>query len=187
MLRERVLHGGARLALVRGDLTRMDVDAVVNAANEDLRHGGGLAGALARAAGPTLQQESDAWVRHHGRVPTGHAVLTGAGDLPALWVIHAVGPVWRGGGHDEERLLRGAVHAALALAREHRLDSVALPAISAGIYGYPKPDCARTILAALADWLDPAAGAGPSDVRLVLRDDDVLEAFLHAWDARWPA
>lgn len=183
-LRERALPlpARARLRLMRGDLATMDVDAVVNAANENLQHGGGLAAALVRAGGREVQDESDAWVRMHGPVPTGKAALTGAGELPALWIIHAVGPVWHGGAEGEERLLRSAVREALLLAREHRLDSVALPALSAGIFGYPKDECPRVILDEIARFYREEPEGGPVDVRVVLRDEDAIQAFLAAWD-----
>lgn len=183
VLRQRRLAGDVHLSLVRGDLTQTDADAVVNAANERLQHGGGLAAALAQAGGPDVQMESDAWVRAHGPVPTGTAVLTGAGDLPALWIIHAVGPVWRGGDQGEDELLRSAVREALLLARGHRLDSVAFPAISAGIYGFPADRCARDMLDEVARFALAHPGEWPRDVRIVLRDDDVVQAFLAAWDA----
>lgn len=183
VLRRRALAGDFHLSLVRGDLTTTDVDAVVNAANDRLDHAGGLAAALARAGGPDVQAESDAWVRAHGPVPTGTAVLTGAGELPALWIIHAVGPVWRGGTEGEDEMLRSAVHEALLVARGHRLDSVALPAISAGVFGFPKDRCARNMLDEIARFAEVHQVGGPGDVRVVLRDEDVVEAFLAAWDA----
>lgn len=186
VLRERPLTGRFRLSLARGDLTRTDVDAVVNAANGQLQHGGGLAAALAQAGGEDVQAESDAWVRAHGPVPTGTAALTGAGELPALWIIHAVGPVWKGGGEGEDELLRSAVHEALLLARGHRLDSVAFPALSAGTYGFPKDRCARNMLDEIARFAEVHQIGGPEDIRLVLHDEETLRAFVEAWDERWP-
>ena len=182
-LRRRALAGDFRLSLHRGDLTQTDVDAVVNAANERLQHGGGLAAALAQAGGPDVQKESDAWVRAHGPVPTGTAALTGAGDLPALWIIHAVGPVWRGGDHGEDELLRSAVRESLLLARAHRLGSVAFPAVSAGIYGFPAERCARNMLDEFSRFAQAHEVGGPEDVRVVLRDEATLQAFLAVWDA----
>ena len=184
MLRERALAGGVRLSLARGDLALLDVDAVVNAANEGLQHAGGLAAALSEAGGPDVQAESDAWVRAHGPVPTGTAALTGAGELPALWLIHAVGPVWHGGDEGEDELLRSAVREALLLARQHRLDSVALPAISAGVFGFPKDRCARNLLDEVTRFAERHRPPGPTDVRIVLRDEDTLRAFLAAWDEK---
>ena len=132
------------IRIVQGDLTAEAVDAIVNAANERLAHGGGVAGAISRAGGPIVQRESDAWVREHGPVPTGSAAITGAGALPCRYVIHAVGPVWGSG--DEERKLASAVQSALDLADENDLRSVSMPGISSGIFGFPKPLCAEVML-----------------------------------------
>src|SRR5262245_62781661 len=116
----------ATISLIQGDITALAVDAVVNAANEGLQLGAGVAGAIRRRGGPTIQEECD----RIGHCETGGAVVTGGGDLPARWVIHAVGPVWNGGGAGEERLLASAVAAALRRAEEIGAKSVALPAIS---------------------------------------------------------
>ena len=123
----------ARIELVRGDITSLEVDAIVNAANEGLQLGAGVAGAIRRRGGPSIQAECDR-IRH---CPTGGAVVTGGGDLPARWVIHAVGPVWSGGDAGEEGLLWSAVSSALSRAEEVGAKSVALPAIATGIYGFP--------------------------------------------------
>jgi O-acetyl-ADP-ribose deacetylase (regulator of RNase III) len=121
------------IELVRGDITSLHVDAIVNAANEHLRLGSGVAGAIRRKGGPAIQKECD----RIGHCETGGAVVTGGGALPARWVIHAVGPVWQGGGAGEERLLGSAVSAALERAQEIGAKSVALPALSTGVYGFP--------------------------------------------------
>ena len=123
-----------RLSVVQADITRLDVDAVVNAANETLLGGGGVDGAIHRAAGPELVAEC----RTLGGCPTGGARITRGYRLQARHVIHTVGPVWSGGGAGEEGLLASAYRACLALAREHRLRSIAFPAIATGIYGFPK-------------------------------------------------
>lgn len=183
VLRERRLAGAFRLTLARGDLTRAEGDVVVNAANEKLEHGGGLAAALARAGGPGVQEESDAWVRAHGPVATGKAAITTAGDLPAKAIVHAVGPVWRGGGEGEDDLLASAVREALLMARGHKYDSVALPAISTGIFGYPKERAARVILAEIARFAADHEVGGPTDIRIVVHDDETARAFDAAWDA----
>ncbi len=133
--------GPVTVQSVVGDITREEVDAIVNAANEYLQHGGGVAGAIVRAGGQVIQEESD----HIGHTPTGSAVVTTAGALRTRFVIHAVGPVWRGGGHDEDNLLRSAVRSVLMRATELGLSSIAIPAISSGIFGFPKPRCARII------------------------------------------
>ena len=123
----------ASIELVRGDIAALEVAAVVNAANEELQLGAGVAGAIRRAGGPSIQRECD----RIGRCPVGGAVVTGGGDLPARFVIHAVGPVWRGGRDGEEGLLSSAVASALERAEEIGAESVALPAISTGVYGFP--------------------------------------------------
>ncbi len=181
MNRERAVHqfpGGQRLVLVEGDITEERVDAIVNAANSYLRHGGGVAGAIVRKGGWEIQRESD----RIGYVPVGHAAITGAGRLPARAVIHAVGPRWGEG--DEERKLASAVRASLSLARERGFRSVALPAISAGTFGMPADRCARVILQTVETFLlhhDPP----PEEVRIVLLSPRVLEAFLKAFRARF--
>jgi O-acetyl-ADP-ribose deacetylase (regulator of RNase III) len=139
------------LKIVQGDLTEEETEAIVNAANEHLQHGGGVAGATRRRGGPTIQQESDAWVGQHGLVKTGTAAITGGGQLAARYVIHAVGPVW-GSGQDEVKL-SGAVQSALTLADQHHLTSLAIPGISSGIFGGPKDICARVIVQATLDYL----------------------------------
>lgn len=138
-----------RIELVLGDITREHVDAIVNAANAELRGGGGVDGAIHRAGGPEIMAEC----RKIGYCAPGEAVITGAGKLPARFVIHAVGPVWKGGGADEELLLASCHERALELAREHGCRTVAFPAISTGAYGYPPQLAAPVALAATSDAL----------------------------------
>jgi O-acetyl-ADP-ribose deacetylase (regulator of RNase III) len=145
------------LELMQGDITAMETDAIVNAANERLAHGGGVAGAISRRGGPEIQRESDAWVRERGRVPTGSAAITGGGQLPAEYVIHAVGPVYDGTPRSAE-LLASAVHSSLELADAHDLKSIALPAISTGIFGYPLDEAARVMLAVAIAYLEGQTG-----------------------------
>ena len=165
----------ATLHVVRGDITAMEVDAVVNAANERLAHGGGVAAALARAGGDEVQRESDAWVREHGPVEPGQAAVTTAGRMPARIVVHVVGPRYEEG-QDNAGLLTQAVHAALDAAADADAASVALPAISAGIFGYPPGEATQVIADACAQWL----GEGPrgvEDVALVAFDDRTGDLF----------
>lgn len=152
ILFEGQIESGQTVRVVQGDLTQEPVDAIVNAANEHLMHGGGVAGAISRRGGPSIQRESTAWVREHGPVRTGSAAITGAGDLACRFVIHAVGPVWQGDG-TEPAALASAVRSALNLAEEHGLQSVSLPGISSGIFGFPKPLCAQVITRTICEWL----------------------------------
>ena len=145
------------LELIEGDITEMDVDGIVNAANERLAHGGGVAGVISRRGGPTIQRESDAWVRQHGQVPTGSAAITSGGHLKAPYVIHAVGPIYDGTARSAE-LLASAVRSALRMADEHELKSVALPAISTGIFGYPMEKAAQVMLQAAIAYLQGETG-----------------------------
>ena len=140
------------LELVEGDITKMGTDAIVNAANQGLTHGGGLAGLVARAGGPTIQAESNDWIRQRGLVRTGSAAITSGGNLKARHVIHAVGPIYDGQPRAAE-LLASAVRAALRMADEHRLKSVSLPPISTGIFGYPMEEAAQVMLSEVIAYL----------------------------------
>jgi len=145
------------LELIEGDITALDTDAIVNAANERLAHGGGVAGVISRKGGPAIQRESDAWVRQHGRVVTGSAAITSGGNLKARHVIHAVGPVYDGTPRSAE-LLASAVRAVLQMADDHGLKSIALPAISTGIFGYPMEEAAQVMLRAAVEYLQGETG-----------------------------
>lgn len=161
----------ARIEVVRGDITTQEVDAIVNAANESLLGGGGVDGAIHRAAGPQLLQEC----RALGGCPTGEARITKGYRLPVSWVIHTVGPVWRGGEKDERRQLASCYRTSLALARQHGCRIVAFPAISCGIYGYPLADAARVSLHAVQEELSPHDL--PHLVRWVMFDEAVFSAW----------
>ena len=146
--------GQATLEIVQGDITALKVDAVVNAANGYLKHGGGVAAAISRKGGPSIQQESDAIIKGRGPLETGDAVITGGGKLTARFVIHTVGPVWNEHSPTEaDRLLCKAVQNSLALAEEQGLKSIAFPAISTGIYGFPIDRAAPLMLAEVANHL----------------------------------
>ncbi len=137
------------LELVEGDITKQTTDAIVNAANSGLRGGGGVDGAIHRAGGPEIMAEC----RKIGHCPTGSAVITTGGRLAARHVIHAVGPVWRGGGQGEPELLRSAYLSCLRLADEHGLKSIAFPSLSTGAYGYPMQPASATALRTIVDYL----------------------------------
>lgn len=166
------------LRVVQGDLPTQRVDAIVNAANENLQHGGGVAAAIVRAGGSVIQQESTDWVTEHGPIGHGSAAITSAGSLPARYVIHVVGPRYEAG-QDNAYLLRQAVNAALDAAALSGCKKVALPAISAGIFGYPRPEACKVIAKASRDWLDRRPGL-LSEVRLVGYDEAAAEDFRRA-------
>jgi len=160
-----------RLELMQGDITRVAVDAIVNAANSGLRGGGGVDGAIHRAGGPSIMEEC----RRLGGCPTGDAKATGAGNLPARYVVHAVGPVWNGGEEGEPELLAGAHRRSVEVADALGCTSVAFPAISTGVYGYPVDRAARVALPAAM-----AAAEASEHVRrvvFVLFSDADLAAF----------
>jgi O-acetyl-ADP-ribose deacetylase (regulator of RNase III) len=154
---------------VRGNLLDEPVDAIVNAANGHLAHGGGVAGIIARAAGPALQKESELLIQKHGAFATGSAVVTTAGKLPFKGVIHAVGP--RQGEGDEEAKLFQALTAAFERARERGWTAVSFPAVSSGIFSVPLQVCARA-------YVKAARSSPLSNVRLCLRDQPVIDAVL---------
>lgn len=136
------------IRLIEGDITALPVDAIVNAANSGLRGGGGVDGAIHRAGGPSILEEC----RRIGHCPTGRAVITGAGMLPARWVIHTVGPVWQGGSAGEDELLASAYRSSLNLALEKGLTRISFPNISTGVYGFPKGRAARIALGTVRDF-----------------------------------
>jgi O-acetyl-ADP-ribose deacetylase (regulator of RNase III) len=168
--------GGGSVLLVRADITTMAVDAVVNAANASLAGGGGVDGAIHRAGGPELMRELQE--RYQG-CPTGSAVITGGGRLPARYVIHAVGPRWRDGNHGERELLESAYRSAFALAAEHSCASVAAPAISTGIYGFPIELAAPLAIGTAATALE-APGTTLREITFALFSDQDLEVFARA-------
>lgn len=157
------------IRLIRGDITTLEVDGIVNAANSHLQHGGGVAGAIVRRGGDVIQKESD----RIGYVPVGNAAITTGGKLPAKYVIHAVGP--RMGEGDEDRKLRDATLASLERAEELRLQSLALPAVSSGIFGYPIERCAAVMLRAALDFRPRARSL--QTVTFCLFDQRALETF----------
>jgi O-acetyl-ADP-ribose deacetylase (regulator of RNase III) len=173
--------GAAAMELVRGDITQQQVDAVVNAANPSLLGGGGVDGAIHRAGGPAILEECKQIVRTlpGRRLPPGEAVLTTGGNLPARYVIHTVGPVWRGGAEGEDEVLARAYRSSLRLAREHGLRSVAFPSISTGAYGFPAERAASVALRTVVEFLRENPGTFDR-VRFVLWSERDLETYRRA-------
>ena len=167
---------GQQFELVQGDVTRQSVDAIVNAANSQLAGGGGVDGAIHRAGGPEIMNETR--LRYPQGCPTGSAVISSAGNLDANYVIHAVGPVWRGGQHDEASLLAGAYRRCLELAVEHDCDSVAFPSLSTGAYGYPLDQAAQVAIGSSIRFLQETGR--PGLIRFVLFDEPAYGAFASA-------
>ena len=168
----------AGIELVQGDITRLSRDAIVNAANSGLLGGGGVDGAIHRAAGPELAEHC----RTLGGCPPGEARLTPGFRLPARFVIHTVGPVWRGGQADEDRLLASCYRQCLALAEDQGLETIAFPAISTGIYGFPPERAAAIAVREIADFLD--RHERPKSVTLVAYDQASFEQLRSALDSR---
>ncbi|MBZ5593172.1 MAG: O-acetyl-ADP-ribose deacetylase [Acidobacteriia bacterium] len=158
---ERKFPNGRVLKLMVGDITRITADALVNAANSALAGGGGVDGAIHRAGGPSIMQELDRIRAKAGGCPTGSAVVTGAGRLPARFVFHAVGPVYRGGKGGEAELLASCYRTCLTLAEEHAVQTMAFPSISTGVYGYPIAEAGPIALAEVTQHL------GQEDAKLM--------------------
>ncbi|MBM4039989.1 MAG: O-acetyl-ADP-ribose deacetylase [Planctomycetes bacterium] len=166
--------GKAILRLVQGDITTQKVDAIVNAANPSLMGGGGVDGAIHRVGGPTIKEECKTIVSRKGRLPTGEAVITSAGRLPARFVVHTVGPVWQGGNANEDALLANAYRNSLSVAAEHKCRTVAFPSISTGAYGFP---IARAARIALSTLLAEMPRHDLDEVRIVLFMPDDLRIY----------
>jgi O-acetyl-ADP-ribose deacetylase (regulator of RNase III) len=179
ILAQRVLPTGQTLQIVQGDITIEEVDAIVNAANEHLQHGGGVAWAISKKGGPAIRRESNDWIEQHGVVSHAHPAWTSGGLLPAKYVIHAVGPVWGDG--DEDNKLNNAVTGSLRVADELHLNSIAMPAISTGIYGFPKDRAAGIIFSAFENYFIENSSSGLKIIRLVLFDQPTVDAFIDRW------
>ncbi len=167
----------AKLYLIQGDITQQSTDAIVNAANSSLMGGGGVDGAIHRAGGPAILEECKQIVDRQGHLPTGKAVVTTGGNLKAKYIIHTVGPVWRGGTSNEAELLASAYRESLKLAAAHHLKSIAFPSISTGAYGYPLEQAASIALKTAVDFLKDTS---IEEVTFVLFNTQALDAYSSA-------
>ena len=179
-LRQKTFPPGAQFQIVQGDITLETVDAIVNAANRHLQHGGGVAGMIMRRGGSVIQQESDAWVQKNGPINPAAPAYTVAGQLPCKYVIHAVGPIWGEG--DEDAKLSTAISASLQLAGELNLVSISMPAISTGIFGFPMERAAKIIFKTIEEFLGDQPQTSLMQIRLVLFDQAAVDLFLRLWD-----
>lgn len=181
VLVEKKLSTSQTLQIVQGDITIEEVDAIVNAANEHLAHGGGVAWAISKKGGATIQRESDDWVRKHGPVPHAHPAWTSGGLLPAKYVIHAVGPIWGDGQEDSK--LKDAVTGSLNVANELKCASISMPAISTGIFGFPKDLAAEIIFKTIPAFFEKNPNSSVKLIRIVLFDQPTIDVFLTIWKA----
>jgi len=177
VLKERKLPGGQTIQIVQGDITSENVDAIVNAANEYLQHAGGVAWVISERGGDVIQKESDEWIRKYGNVSHAHPAWTSGGNLPAKYIIHAVGPIWGSG--DEDKNLSDAVKGSLHVADELKCISIAMPAISTGIFGFPKDRAAKIIINTVDEYFSKNTSM-INNVRLVLFDELTVQAFISA-------
>jgi O-acetyl-ADP-ribose deacetylase len=173
---KELLFQNTRIRIIRGDLTESNVDAIVNAANSYLQHGGGVAGAIARKGGHIIQEESNGI----GYVPVGECAITTGGRLKAKFVIHAVGPRWGEG--DEENKLKNAVRSTLTLASERGFETLSMPAISAGIFGFPKERCAAIMVDETKTFLKDIMESSLKEINFYLIDEDIIQFFKEALD-----
>jgi O-acetyl-ADP-ribose deacetylase (regulator of RNase III) len=182
IIKEHIFQSGHSIQIVQGDITTENVEAIVNAANEQLQHGGGVAWAIKKRGGEVIQKESDDWIRQHGPVSHAHPAWTSGGHLPAKYVIHAVGPVWGDGQEDEK--LESAVTGSLRLADKLGCSSIAVPAISTGIFGFPKERAAGLLFSAVEKFFED----NPSNltiVKILLIDQFSVDVFVNVWGSRW--
>ena len=169
-----------KVLITRGDITKQDTNAIVNAANTSLMGGGGVDGAIHRAGGTAILEECKKIVAKQGRLPTGKAVITTGGNLQAKHVIHTVGPIWHGGAGNEAELLKSAYYECLKLATENKLTSISFPSISTGAYGYPVDEAARIAISTVALFLQEQA-TSLKEVVFVLFDSRTYESYLSAF------
>ncbi|MFC1906345.1 O-acetyl-ADP-ribose deacetylase [Chloroflexota bacterium] len=166
----------AKLRIIQGDITKQDTDAIVNAANSSLMGGGGVDGAIHKAGGLAILEDCKQIIARQGRLPTGRAVMTTAGNLEAKYVIHTVGPIWHGGNKGESKLLASAYQKSLKLAMENQLHSISFPSISTGTYGYPVNKASRVAIAAVIASLHQS-DTSVREVVFVLFDSQTFRAY----------
>lgn len=172
--RTKFSYKGTTIKVIKNDITSEKSDCIVNAANEHLAHGGGVAGAISSRGGPDVQRESSEYVRRHGIVPTGQVAVTGPGRLPCKKIIHAVGPVFSNGRSGEDEELESAIINSFKAANELGYSSISIPAISSGIFGYPKPRCAKVMIRTTKKFIDRVQGRESSlkEIRLTNFDEE---------------
>lgn len=175
--------GGTTVEVVRGDITELEADVIVNAANSWLKHGGGVALAIVRRGGQVIQRESDEYVARHGPVPVGGVAVTGAGALKAKHVVHAVGPVYGEESHREK--LASAFRNSLLKAEELGAKTIALPAISTGVYGYPLRECAEVLAQVLSEFT--REGRTLKRITVCLRDEEAYRVFCEVFQSKLKA
>ena len=183
VFKEHIFPTKQTIQLVQGDITIEEVDAIVNAANEHLQHGGGVAWAISHKGGPDVQKESDTWIREHGSVSHAHPAWTSGGLLPAKYIIHAVGPVWGDGNEDIK--LSDAITGSLRVADELKCQSIAMPAISTGIFGFPKERAAEIIFSVIEKYFADNPSLTVKTAKLVLFDQSSVDMFINIWNSKW--
>ncbi len=167
-----------KLSIIKGDITQQTTDAIVNAANSNLMGGGGVDGAIHRAGGPAILEECRQILSFQGRLPTGKAVITTAGNMKVKHVIHTVGPIWHGGSRGEAELLASAYRESLKLAAKNKLTSISFPSISTGAYGYPVDEASRVAIKAVTSFLSETSTL--KEVVFVLFDSQTFDAYATA-------
>ncbi|WP_026485688.1 O-acetyl-ADP-ribose deacetylase [Caldanaerobius polysaccharolyticus] len=171
-----------KITFIKGDIVDQEVDAIVNAANSALAGGGGVDGAIHRAGGPSIDEECRIIREQRGGCPTGHAVITGGGNLKAKYVIHAVGPIWKGGNFNEDNLLASAYLESLKLADEYNIKTIVFPSISTGAYGFPIERAARIALRTVLDYL---VSSNIQEVRFVLFSDRDYDVYIKTYNKQY--
>ena len=178
--RKIIFPSGITLEIQAGDITRMDTDVIVNAANKHMEHGGGVAAVIVKRGGQIIQEESRKWVEAHGPISYNQPAFTTAGEMKCKFVIHAVGPVWGEG--DEDRKLAGAIRSSLLLANDLRAESISFPAISTGIFGFPADRAADIFMKEISSFCSEKQGQSIKRIILVLFDARKLSTFTNSFD-----